>query len=217
MKNIFEAAKNHPLFMDTSYDDFEKALDCLLVKEAFYQKNDIIWLVGEPVQFMGLLMSGSVKVTKNDADGTSIIISEVCAPSFLGEIGIFAGLETFPVAVQACENCHVFFLDGSKITSVCTQACQFHKTIYEHLLRSISKKALMLDQKVELLSKRTIREKIFFFFDIQSGTAKKFTSPYNREEMARYLCVNRSALSDELSKMRNEGLIRYRRNEFEIL
>ena len=75
----------------------------------------------------------------------------------------------------------------------------------------------MLNQKIALLSKRTIREKLFCLFDLQRGAANKFTVPFNREEMATYLCVDRSALSKELCKMRDEGLIRFKRNIFEIL
>ena len=217
MKNIFEAVKDHPLFKGISFGEFEKVMSCLLVKSATYEKNDIIWLAGTPTKFVSLLMSGSVRVAKNAVDGNAIILTDVDAPNFLGEIGVWAELDYFPVTVLALEDCDVLFLDASKITSVCPSICQFHKRMIEHVLRTIAKKAFMLDQKVELLSKRTIREKLFCLFDAKRGSAKKFTLPYNREEMARYLCVNRSALSDELSKMRDEGLIRYKRNEFEIL
>jgi CRP-like cAMP-binding protein len=217
MKNIFESVKEHPLFKGTSFDEFEKALSCLLAKSASYRKNDIVWLAGTPAQFVGLLMSGSVRVTKNDANGNTVILTDVTAPNFLGEIGVWAELESFPVTVHALSDCVVYFLDGRKITSVCSSACQFHKNMIENMLRTISKKAFMLDQKVEVLSKRTIREKLLCFFDTQRGSAKKFTSPFSREGMARYLCVNRSALSDELGKMRDEGLIRFHRDEFEIL
>ena len=217
MQNIFDVVKDHPLFKDMSFSEFERVMDCLMTKSTSYQKNDIIWLAGEPAQFVCLLMSGSVRIVKNNADGSAIILADVAAPNFLGEIGVWAELEYFPVTVQATTNCDVIFLDGKKITSACPSACLFHKDMTEHMLRTMAKKASMLDQKIEILSKRTIREKIFGFFDMQRGSAKKFTSPYNREEMARYLCVNRSALSDELSKMRNEGLIKYKRNEFEIM
>ena len=87
----------------------------------------------------------------------------------------------------------------------------------ENMLRSIATKAAMLDKKVEILSKRTLREKIMCFLNAHNGNARKFTIPYNREEMARHLSVDRSALSNELGKMRDEGLIWFNRNEFELL
>ena len=217
MRNIFEKAKGHPLFEGISFDDFEKALSCLAAKSVSYGKGDIVWLAGTSTQFIGLMMTGSVRVSKSDVDGNAIVIADVAAPNFLGEIGVLAGLEQFPVTVRALEDCVVFFLDGKKTTSTCPSACPFHNAMISNMLRTLAKKAFMLDQKVEILSKRTIREKLLRFFDMQRGDAKKFTLPFSREEMAHYLCVNRSALSDELSKMRNEGLIKYRRNEFEVL
>ena len=217
MQNIFETVKDYPLFKGMSFDEFDKAMDCLMMKYASYQKNDIIWLAGTPAQSAALLISGSVRAIKHGADGSAVILADVDAPNFLGEIGVWAELEYFPITLQATTACEIIFLDGKKTKSPCPITCAFHTKMIESMLRAIAKKASMLDQKIEILSKRTIREKIFCFFDMQRGSAKKFTLPYNREEMARYLCVNRSALSDELSKMRNEGLIQYTRNEFEIL
>ena len=216
MGNIFESVKDDPFFKGISSNEFNKALECLQTKSASYQKNDIIWHAGTPVQFIGLLMSGSVRVVKIDTDGNTVILADVAAPNFLGEIGVWAKLEYFPITVQATEDCHVIFLDGKKITSACSSSCPFHRKMIENMLHTISKKAYMLDQKVEMLSKRTIRERLLYLFNTQ-GNSREFTLPYNREEMARCICTNRSALSDELSKMRDEGLIRYKRNEFKIL
>ena len=217
MKKNFEMVKDNPLFAGVTFNEFETALCCLMAKSISYKKNDIVWLAGTPAQFIGLLMTGSVRVTKNDADGNTVILTDVDAPNFLGEIGVWAELEHFPITIQATEDCDIVFLDGKKITSICSEACPFHKKMIESMLRTISKKAYMLDQKVEMLTKRTIREKLLNFLDEHRGSEKKFALPYSREEMARYLSVNRSALSEELSKMRDEGLIRYKRNEFEIL
>ena len=77
--------------------------------------------------------------------------------------------------------------------------------------------SMMMNQKIEILSKRTTREKLLTFFDIQRGMAKKFTIPYNREELAQYLCVDRSAMSNELCKLRGDGLIKFQKNTFEVL
>ena len=216
MENIYEAVKDSPFLKGISFHEFNKTVHCLQAKSTSYKKNDMIWQVGTPAEFIGLLMSGSVRVVKDDTDGNTLILADVAAPNFLGEIGVWAELESFPIAVQAVEDCHVIFLDGKKAISVCPSACLFHRKMIENMLQTISKKAFMLDQKVEMLSKRTVRERLLYLFSTQKGS-KKFTLPYNREEMARYLYVNRSALSDELSKMRDEGLIRYRLNEFEIL
>ena len=84
-------------------------------------------------------------------------------------------------------------------------------------MKLLAQKNLLLNQKIEILSKRTTREKLLSFFDMQRGAAKRFTIPYNREEMARYLCVDRSAMSNELCKMRDEEMIRFHKNVFDVL
>jgi CRP-like cAMP-binding protein len=85
------------------------------------------------------------------------------------------------------------------------------------MLKLLAKKNLMLNQKIEILSKRTTKDKLTCYFDFIRGAAKRFTIPFNREELARYLCVDRSAMSSELCKMRDEGLIEFNKNEFFIL
>ena len=217
-KDTFERAKSSPLFVNMPHSEFEKTMNCLQVKKVSYRKKDIVWLAGESTNHFGLLISGSVSVFKDSADGNAVIIGEVVAPDFLGEIGVMSGLEHYPVSVQAGEGCEVIFLDSNKSRSVCESNCLFHKRMIEAMLLTIANKAVMLDQKVEIYAKRTIRERLLSFLDIQRRKhGNKFTSPYNRDDLARYLSVNRSALSKELSKMRDEGLIRYSRNEFEIL
>ena len=217
MENIFEKAKTHPSFKEISLYEFEKGFQCLRGRYMSYQKNHMIWLAGAPIQSIGLLLSGRVRVLKYDTNGNSIILMDMNAPNSLGEIGAFAGLTHYPVTVQAIEDCDVLFFDSSKAISICHNSCFFHGKIVEHMIQTLSKKAVKLDQKVELLSKRTIREKILYFFDIYRGDSNPFSLPFNRDEMARYLCVNRTALSNELGRMRDEGLIRYKGNEFEML
>ena len=214
---FLDKVSESPLFKKMPFYEIDKALKCLMVKKTSYKKNDIIWLAGTSTQYMGLLVSGSVRVYKDNPDGNTVAIGNVVAPNFLGEIGVWSGIENYPISVQANEDCEVFFLESSRVAFLCRSSCLFHKRIIETMLFTIAEKAYMLDQKVEMLSKRTIRERLLCFFKMQAGDAKKFTLPYSREEMSRHLCVNRSALSDELSKMRDEGLIRYRRNEFELL
>ncbi len=107
-------------------------------------------------------------------------------------------------------------MDYKKIITTCACACHFHARLIENMLRLIARKNLILNQKLEIVSKRTTREKLMCFFDTQRGAAKRFTIPFNREELARYLCVDRSAMSNELCKMRDEGLISFHKNTFEL-
>ena len=217
MKNIFEAVKDNPLWSGIEYGDFEKMFVCIEAKTQSYKKGDVILLSGGTVNFIGVIISGSVKIIKEDIDGNINILTELAASEIFGEVFACAGVEHSPVTVQASENSEILFMNYKKIINSCSSVCGFHSRLVENMLRLIANKNLLLNQKIEILSKRTTREKLLTFFDIQRGTAKKFMIPYNREELAHYLCVDRSAMSNELCKMRDEGLIKFRKNEFEFL
>ncbi len=216
MKRIFETVKHNPLFSGVGYGDFEKMFDCLEARVASYSEDDVILLSGDTVTAVGLILSGGAKIIKEDTDGNSTILAELCASELFGEVFACAGVDRSPVTVQATEDAEVLFINYKKIIGTCSSACDFHSRLIQNMLQLIAKKNLMLNQKIEILSKRTTRAKLLCFFDMQRGAAKKFTVPFNREEMAQYLCVDRSAMSNELCKMRDEGLIRFHKNAFEI-
>lgn len=217
MNNIFDAIKDNPLFSGIGYNDFESMFHCIEARTQSYKKDDILLLSGDAVQYVGLILSGSVIIIKEDMHGNSAILAELAVSELFGEVFACAGVGHSPVTIQATDRCEILFLNYKKIITTCSSACGFHSKLIENMLRLIAKKNLMLTEKIEILSKRTTREKLLLFFDTQRGTAQKFTIPYNREEMARYLCVDRSAMSNELCRMRDEGLIRFWKNEFEIL
>ena len=199
------------------YSDFEAMMRCMDAKTRNYDKGDIVLLSGDAVHHIGLLVSGGAKVMHEDIDGNTSILMELSISDIFGEVFACAGIEHSPVTVQAAEKCEILFLNYRKVITSCTSTCAFHARLIENMLKLIAQKNILLNQKIEILSKRTTREKLLAFFDMQRGVAKKFTIPYSREEMAHYLSVNRSAMSNELSKMRDEGLIQFHRNSFELL
>lgn len=217
MIKIFNILKYNPLFNGIEYGDFERLFNCIDSKTKIYDKDDIIMLSGDSVSFVGIVLSGGVKILKEDIDGNVMILTELTAPELFGETLVCAGIDRSPVTVRASEKSEILFIGYKKIIGVCSHMCDFHSRLIENMLSLIAKKNLMLNQKIEILSKRTTREKLCAFFDAQRGAARRFAIPYNREELAHYLCVDRSAMSNELSKMRSEGLIEFNKNSFEIL
>ncbi|HCC37678.1 MAG TPA: Crp/Fnr family transcriptional regulator [Treponema sp.] len=213
----FEILKNNPLFQKIGSGDFQYMLQCLSAKNACYKKDDFILFSGDSVNAVGLILSGEIKIIIEDINGNSAIISKLSAPEMFGEVFACAGISRSPVTVQAAQDTEILFLNYKKIITSCSSACVFHAQLIENMLALIAKKNLMLNQKIEILSKRTTREKLQSYFDFQRGAAKKFIIPYNREELARYLCVDRSAMSSELRKMSEDGLIKFQKNKFEIL
>ena len=217
MKKIFDVVKHNPLWSGIGLSDFEGMIRCMEAKTLKYNKNDIILLAGDLVNHIGMILSGEVKIMKEDAGGSVIIMAELGASEIFGEVFACAGIDHSPVTVQASEKCEIQFLNYRKVITSCSSQCAFHSKLIENMLKLIAQKNLFLSQKIEILSKRKTREKLLTFFDIQRGGAKKFTIPYNREELAQYLCVDRSAMSNELGKMRDEGMLRFNKHEFEIL
>jgi CRP-like cAMP-binding protein len=217
MRKVFETIKSNPLFNGIAFSDFGRMLSCLSAKTVYHQKGDIILMSGDSVNFVGLILSGSVKIIKEDINGYITILTELTVPEIFGEVFACAGIAQSPVTILAAEDVEILFIDYQKIITSCSAACPFHARLIKNMLKLVAKKNLMLNQKIEILSKRTTREKLLCFFDMQRVAATKFTIPFNREELAHYLCVDRSAMSNELCKMRDEGLIKFQKSTFEIL
>ncbi|MCL2632192.1 MAG: Crp/Fnr family transcriptional regulator [Coriobacteriia bacterium] len=217
MRQIFEIVKDNLLFTDISFSDFEQMLDCMTAKVAKYGKDEIILLSGDTIDFVGLVLSGSVRIIKEDFEGRTTIYDEVGVSEAFGEVFACVEAAHSPVTIVSAEASEILFIDYRKIISYCSNACPFHSQLIANMLKLVARKAQMLNQKIEILSQRTIRDKLMCYFNFERGAATKFKVPYNRGEMADYVCVDRSAMSKELSKMRDEGLIEYFKNEFEIL
>lgn len=217
MKNYINDLKINPLFI--GIDDLEKMLDCLSARVVAYKQDDIILLSGNTVKDIGIVLSGNVKVIKENIDGNINILSELKKGDIFAEAFLCAGMSISPVTVQAVASSEILFIDFMKVNNACTTPCSSHIRLIQNMLSLIAKKSIMLNQKIEIMAGRTIREKLLLFFNAQKGMVNKksFTIPYNREELAHYLCVDRSAMSRELCKMRDEGIIRFRKNVFELI
>ncbi len=217
MKKYNEILKNSPLFYKIDMDSFEQILSCISPKVMSYKKDEVILLTGNRVDFVGLILRGRVKIVKEDVDGNSSILANLTKSELFAEVFACAEIDCSPVTVVATEDCEVLFMDYRKIIHTCSSSCQFHRELVENMLKVVARKNLLLNEKIEILSKRSTREKLRAFLNMQKGAANKFTIPFNREELADYLCVDRSAMSKELCKMRDEGLLQFNRNRFEVL
>lgn len=218
MEKYFNVLQQNVLFRGFKTEDLKSILDCLTARVISYKKGDIILLCGDPVNYVGFVLSGSIKIIKEDIEGKITILAKLDVSDNFGEAFACAGIKESPVTVQAEEDCKILFIDCRKIIRACHNACSFHTSLIENLVSIVARKNIMLNQKIEIISKRSIREKLTMFLEIQSKKAHsdKFVIPYNREALADYLCVDRSAMSRELGKMRDEGLISFEKNKFKI-
>ena len=222
MKKTFETIKNNPLLQGISFSDFEKMLTCLSAKTTTYQKNTTILQSGDTINYIGIILSGNIKIIKENPNNqnTTTTIKEQNAPELFGEEYTCAEIDHSPITIQTTEKTEILHIDYKRINTSCTSACPYHRRLIKNMLKLIATKNITQNQKIEILTKRTTREKILTYLNTQKNTTTtattKFTIPYNRQELANYLCVDRSAMSNELSKMKKEGLIKYNKNTFEL-
>lgn len=132
---------------------------------------------------------------------------------------ICAGGDKMPVSVMAIENSEIMLLDCKRIITTCSNSCQFHDQLIYNLMHIVARKNLMLNQKMEVLSKRTTREKImtYLLYQAKQQDSSSFTIPYDRQGLVDYLSVERSAMSAEISKLRKEGILECKKNYFKLL
>lgn len=215
----YHVISQNPLFDQIEETDLMGMLGCLCARVHLYQKDSYIILAGDEVRSIGVVLKGKVSVERESEDGVRNLVTVLTPGECFGESFACSGNQEAFVSVVAMEDCEILFLDCKKIVTTCSSACAFHTRLIENILSMLSDKILGLNQKLEIVSKRKIREKLITFFETQKRNAgtNQFSIPYNREQLADFLFVDRSALSNELCKMRDEGLIRFHKNKFEIL
>lgn len=216
MKNCYARAKNCPLFKGIDEKEFGPMLRCLNAKEKPYRKGEVILLAGDPCVTVGLVLKGAAQVVKEDAQGRQVLLAELSESDLFGEVFACAGTLKSPVTVLASEYCTVLHIDYRRVITACSAACSFHVGLIENMLALLAQKNLMLQGKISILSKRTIRERLLTYFDLVRGDERSFTLSLTREGLAALLCVDRSALSAELSKMQKDGLLTYDKNHFTL-
>lgn len=219
MQEYLDILNEMPIF--SNIDD-EKILSILKARGSkiqSYEKDEYVWMAGEKSNRIGIVLSGCVIVEKADFRGNRTIVAKVCEGDIFGETFSFMGLEKLPVNVIATTNCEVLTVDGDMLINSSSFDAAVHNQIIRNLLSIISKKNMALSSNLEHLSKRVTKEKIMSFLHEQSKikNKKRFVISYNRQELADYLCVDRSALSKELCKLKAQGVIKFRKNRFEIL
>lgn len=219
MKNYLETLSKVSLFKKIQINDLDTMLTCLGPTVRSYKKNETIFSINDKHPNIGVVLCGAIHISKDDIMGNHMIISDMGKCDIFGEAITCAQKERMPFDVTASQNSEILFLNYSKILTTCTSSCSFHKKLIENLLFTIANKNLVLNEKIEIISKRTTREKVMHYLNTQARKTESstFSIPFNRQEMADYLCVERSALSTELSKLQTEGFLSFKKNIFTLL
>lgn len=218
MKKYLEVLKLSPLFQDMTEQDFLAILSCLRPKISTYLKDQTIFAEGDLSHYFGIVLSGTVQIVQIDYYGNKSIVTKIEPAQLFGESFAYAETKTIPVDVIACEPTAVLLINAQKITRLCPNACSFHNQMIFNLLKVIAKKNLIFQQKIEVTSKRSTREKLMTYLLLQAKlqNSKQFKIPYDRQELADYLEVDRSGLSAEISKLKKEGILDCKKNYFSL-
>lgn len=214
----YEVLRRVSLFDGIETEGIENILGCLGGKVKKYTKNQTIIYTGDEVNFLGIVLGGSVQIIREDIMGSRMIVANLTVGEIFGETIACAGIKESSVSVTAAEASRVLFLSIQRIVSPCTNVCSFHSSLITNLLGLLARKNLYLNHKMELLSKRTIREKIMAYlaYEAEQACSDYFDISLNRSELADYLCIDRSALSREISRLKEEGVIDCHKNYFKI-
>lgn len=219
MKKYLDALAGCPLFAGISDCEMSAVLGCIGARVAEYGKNEPIFMEGDPADRVGIVLSGAAQIVKEDFYGNRSIVASIAPSQLFGETFACAEIERMPVNVVATEKSEIMLIDCRRITMTCSNACAFHSRMILNLLRVVAAKNLVFNQKIEITSKRTTREKLMTYLMDQAkqNGASEFTIPFDRQSLADYLGVERSALSAEIGKLKNDGILDTTRSYFRLL
>lgn len=219
MKKYIPVLKRTKLFSGVGEEDIASLLSCLGARKKEYKKGEYILREGEHISDIFILVEGKIHIQKDDYWGNRSILSVISVGEMFGEG--YAAPESGALLndVVAVEASSVIFFDVKRILTTCSSACRFHNMIVQNMFFAISDKNRKLVQKLGHMSGRTTRAKLISYLSEEAKRqgSSAFTVPFNRQQLADYLCVDRSAMSNELCKMRDEGMIIFEKSRFELL
>ena len=207
------------LFENISYEDAQEMLRSLQAYTKNYQKREIVYHIGDKIQTIGIILAGSVHIERDDVWGNKTLLDRIGIGQVFAEAYACAQQEPLMVNVVAAEKSEILFLNMSRVLQVCPQTCGCHRKLIQNLLKVTACRNLSLTRKIFHTTPKTLRGKILSYLSDQALLQGKyeFKIPFNRQQMADYLGVDRSAMSNELWKMKREGLIDFEKNDFSLL
>lgn len=219
MSEYLAQIRHAHIFSGLSDDELSSLLDCIEPQAKQYAKESYLLRSGEATGSIGLVLSGSVLVLQDDFWGNRNIMARILPGQIFAEVFACSPGSLLNVSVVAAEDCAVMWLNISKILTVCPKACSKHSHIIHNLLADMAAKTLRLNEKVSHMAHRSTRQKLLSYLWAEAVKAGQnhITIPFNRQQLADYLAVDRSAMSNELSKLRKEGYISFTHNNFVLL
>lgn len=219
MKKYFPVLRKCPLFSQIKEEHLLALLSCLGASVKSYSKKETVLAEGKPAKCIGIVLSGAVQMIQLDYYGNRSIVSNAEPSELFAESFACAEVASLPISVVATEPTEIMLIDCQRIIHSCQSACDFHQQMIYNLLKNVAGKNILFHQKIEITAKRSTREKLMTYLTLQAKKAgsQSFDIPFDRQELADYLEVERSGLSAEISKLRKEGVLNSEKKHFELL
>lgn len=216
MLKEIEKIRTSPLFDNIEEADLSTMLSCLGAAVRDYKKSEFVFLEGAELKQIGVVIEGAVHMVKEDVWGEKTILAVMGPGEIFGESFVCGDYDSSTVSFQASCDCKILCLSFHRVLCVCGNACTYHNRLVENMVTLIAHKNVKLMEKMAILSKKSIRERILTWLSLQVQFygSETFRSPLGRLNLADYLCVDRSALTRELTRMKTDGLLDYNKNTF---
>ena len=211
-------AKRSAIFDGIGIERLSALLACLGAKRQRLAKGEALMRTGERADRIGVLLSGALSVSTYDLEGRRTIIKRIGPAEIVAAAQSLSGAETMSVDVEADEDSDVLLVKTDRILSPCENACAFHVRLVRNLMRALAVKTIELNRKIEILSHRSTQDRLMAYLRAvaQQKCTVEFDIPFDRQQLADYLCVERSALSAEISRLSKLGLITSRKSHFAL-
>lgn len=209
MKKYFAILSQNPLFAGIGQEDLSSLMHCLAARVENFPKGAPVFLEGDSAAYIGFVLEGAVQIVWDDLYGNRSLLLQTEQGELFAEAYAAANVDTMPLSGYAVQDCKIMWLECKRMLTVCTNACGFHSTLVKNLLQVVAQKNIQLSRKVQFMSQKTTKEKLMVYLLDQAkqrGTLE-FTIPLDRQALADFLGVERSAMSAELSKLRAAGAL----------
>ena len=216
MKKYLPILKNSPFFKGLSDREILSILQCVNATTISRKRDSYIFRAGDSTEVMGLVVSGGVLIIQEDLWGHRNILSKCHAGDFFGEPYAASPGAVLNISVVADEDCEIILLHVQRLLTSCPTACEHHQKLIRNLVSVLANKILILNDKITHVGKRSTRDKLLSYLSAESirQSSLSFDIPFDRQQLADYLSVERSAMSTELGKLRDEGMLSFRKNHF---
>ena len=193
-------------------------MECLHAHQKQYKKGEYIVFAGTPVQYVCVILSGRIFMEQIDRRGNKYLYTEILRQSLFGEPYLYPDAQNSRVNYKAMTDCSILFMEYNRLLHPCFKGCACHRQLIENFIDLIILKNRMLMQKIEIVSRKSLRERIrsYLLFLMEQQRSTTVVCPLNRTELAEFLCVNRSAMTRELRRMQEDGLIDLQKQVFHL-